>query len=73
MIRLTSTEQRFARNLRTARQAAQLRLIDLARLTGTTATTLCNYECGKASPRLGLAVGVANALDIPLTDLLEIT
>lgn len=55
--------------LRTARLAAELSQEELAARAGTTQTTISQAELGNRRPELEVQVAIAEALDVPVSDL----
>ncbi len=64
--------QLFGDRLRELRAAAELTQRELARLTGTSAAAISNFEAGNNSPTLGTLVRLADALGCNVTDLVEV-
>ena len=64
--------QLFGDRLRELRAAAELTQRELARLTGTSAAAISNFEAGNNSPTLGTLVRLADALGCNVTDLVDV-
>ena len=67
----SGVSSRLARNLRRLRIAHQLSLSELARATGTSKATLSIIESGGANPTIDTLAALADALRVPLAELLE--
>jgi len=65
-------EQLFGDRLRELRAAAELTQRELARLAGTSAAAISNFEAGNNSPTLGTLVRLADALGCNVTDLVDV-
>ena len=61
----------FGQRLRHARRARGLTLADLGARVGRTPSVLSLIENGRREPRLSLVEQIANALDVPVTELLK--
>jgi XRE family transcriptional regulator, fatty acid utilization regulator len=61
----------FGQRLRHARRARGLTLADLGTRVGRTPSVLSLIENGRREPRLSLVEQIANALDVPVTELLK--
>jgi XRE family transcriptional regulator, fatty acid utilization regulator len=61
----------FGQRLRHARRARGLTLADLGARVGRTPSVLSLIENGRREPRLSLVEQIANALDVPVTELLN--
>src|ERR1700690_1563394 len=61
----------FGQRLRHARRARGLTLADLGARVGRTPSVLSLIENGRREPRLSLVEQIANALDVPMTELLK--
>ena len=61
----------FGQRLRHARRAKGLTLADLGARVGRTPSVLSLIENGRREPRLSLVEQIANALDVPVTELLK--
>src|ERR1700761_3732742 len=63
--------ERLASNLRRLRIARRLSLSELARATGMSKATLSGIENGRANPTVETLAGLAGALRISVTELLD--
>src|SRR5271170_2911637 len=61
----------FGQRLRHTRRAKGLTLADLGARVGRTPSVLSLIENGRREPRLSLVEQIANALDVPVTELLK--
>src|SRR4051812_49764989 len=66
-----SAEQ-LGRTLRELRTARGLRLSDLARDTGLSASFLSQVEQGQSDIAVGRLMRIAHALQVPMTDLVDL-
>lgn len=57
--------------LRLAREAKGLSTDELAKMVGVSRTTIYNYESGSHEPRISHLKWLAEALDIPLMEIIE--
>jgi transcriptional regulator with XRE-family HTH domain len=64
-------QERLATNLRRLRIARHLSLSELARATGMSKATLSGIENGRANPTVETLAGLADALAIPVVELLD--
>src|SRR3954465_382942 len=64
-------QDQLARNIRRLRIARQLSLSELARATQIGKATLSSIENGRANPTIGTLRAVAEALRVPVAELLE--
>jgi transcriptional regulator with XRE-family HTH domain len=72
MVIRSNYAQLFGDRLRKLRAAAELTQRELARLTGTSAAAISNFEAGNNSPTLGTLLRLADALRCNVTDLVEV-
>lgn len=64
----------FGKNLQIARMKKGMSQKELAERAGVFPSVISRYENGNRSPRVATAVKLAEALDVPLTELiLEVT
>src|SRR5689334_18666451 len=64
-------QERLAANVRRLRIARHLSLSELARATGIGKATLSSIENGRANPTVGTLAAIAEALRVPVAELLE--
>src|SRR3954471_22316581 len=64
-------QDQLAGNVRRLRIARHLSLSELARATGIGKATLSSIENGRANPTVGTLAAVADALRVPIAELLE--
>src|SRR3954466_14857550 len=64
-------DDRLAANVRRLRIARHMSLSELARATGIGKATLSSIENGRANPTVGTLAAVAEALRVPVAELLE--
>lgn len=58
--------------IRQARNAVDMTQAELAKRVNTNRETMCRIESGRSHPRLSVFFHIAEALDVPLTQLLGI-
>lgn len=58
-------------NLKEARTSKQLSQLQLAELTGISIRVIQSYETGARKPKLEQLIRIANALEVPFSDLVE--
>jgi transcriptional regulator with XRE-family HTH domain len=67
----TPVQELLSANLRRLRIARHLSLSELARATGMGKATLSGVESGRSNPTIDTLAGLADALRVPLSELLE--
>ncbi len=69
---MTQTDrQRFAANLKAARNRRRMSQMDLGLSVGVHPTAIARLETGKRDPRLATIAKLARGLDIPASDLVR--
>ncbi|MBQ0050837.1 MAG: helix-turn-helix transcriptional regulator [Treponema sp.] len=68
---MTSYQEAFIKNLKTARKEKNISQAKLAELCNVSTGTIGNIECGKAEPSFGLLFVLADALETTASDLIK--